>query len=526
MTKISRREFVQTLGVASALPAALRAQRGNIPAATPSLETSMASLRDAISVAAADSNRPIYHFRPPGNWTNDPNGTIYYRGWHHLFYQLNPSAPRAGNQHWGHARSRDLVNWEHLPIALWPLADRGERAIFSGGAALAADGKPRLIYTSIGHPSPEQWIAVPKDEDLISWDRPTVNPVLTVAAHGTTNVAQWRDPFMFVEDGRTYMVCGGNTNNSRGGEGAVMLYRAGAPDLTRWDFVGVVFRYGDRQIWNIECPNLFKLGTKWVLLMSPQQPCEYFVGDLDIARCRFTPETHGILDPGSSYASNISVDNTGRTILWLWGRTNNPPEKGWNGVMTLPRILSIGADRFLKQQPPSEFEQLRGAPESVAPFELEAGKPLMLDRLRGDCLDLRAEVIMNSANEFGIELRRSANGTAGLSVRINRASGSLMVGNVHALLPRGAERYTVRVFLDKAVAEVFINDGDAAVYTIVDAPPADLGMAFISPENGGRGGRGGPAPGRGGATAGNARIEALTVWPMKSATFSLEHFKG
>ena len=55
-------------------------------------------------------------------------------------------------------------------------------------------------------------------------------------------------------------------------------------------------------------------------LMSPQQPCEYFIGALDLEKRLFTPETHGILDAGTAYASNISVDDRGRTILWLWGR--------------------------------------------------------------------------------------------------------------------------------------------------------------------------------------------------------------
>ena len=90
--------------------------------------------------------------------------------------------------------------------------------------------------------------------------------------------------------------------------------------------------------------------------MSPQQPCEYFIGDLDLAERRFIPDTHGVLDAGNAYASNISVDDRGRTILWLWGRTNTAPEKGWNGVMVLPRILSIGADGLLRQEPAPEFE--------------------------------------------------------------------------------------------------------------------------------------------------------------------------
>src|SRR5215212_8769471 len=167
MTDISRRGFLETYAVAAAVPFYNRSQAGS------PIDGPMVSLRAAVTQAEADPNRPVYHFRPPANWTNDPNGTIFYRGWHHLFYQLNPAAPRGGNQHWGHARSRDLVNWEHLPIALRPSTDKGERAIFSGGATLDAQGRPRLFYTSIGHPTPEQWMASPADpadDALIVWD--------------------------------------------------------------------------------------------------------------------------------------------------------------------------------------------------------------------------------------------------------------------------------------------------------------------------------------------------------------------
>ena len=134
-----------------------------------------------------------------------------------MTHQLNPFGTTPGNQHWGHARSKDLVNWEHLPIAIWPSSDQGEPAIFSGGAIIADDGRPRIIYTSIGHPEPEQWVALPEDEDLIRWKKFAGNPVLTPAVHGALKVNQWRDPFLFREAGQVYMVCGGNANTGRGG---------------------------------------------------------------------------------------------------------------------------------------------------------------------------------------------------------------------------------------------------------------------------------------------------------------------
>jgi beta-fructofuranosidase len=514
MTHVSRRQFVQLAAGVAAFPRAFVAQPNQAQA------DAMAALTAAIPVAATDPERPVYHFRPPANWTNDPNGTIYYKGWHHLFYQLNPTAPRGGNQHWGHARSRDLVNWEHLPIAIWPSTDRGERAIFSGGAITAPDGKVRLFYTSIGHPTPQQWMAVPLDDELIAWEKPPSNPILTLAAHGAVEVSQWRDPFLFREGGRTYMVLGGNLNNSRGGGGVTLLYRAATEDMTRWEYLGVLHRYLDRQIWNVECPNFFKLGNKWVLIVSPQQACEYFIGEFDLPRARFIPEAHGVLDAGNAYASNISVDDRGRTILWLWGRTNTAPEKGWNGVMVMPRILSIGSDGLLRQIPAPEFEALRDQPVAVADREIALGTVAPTDHVRGDALELDAEFVMGGASEVGFDLRRTADGKPGVTVRVAR-NGVLSVGTVRTPISRSLERYRLRVYLDKRVIEVYVNDGEAAVYSTVDAGPQDLGVAIVANAPTGRGFGGG----RGNLPSGPARVQSFRVWPMKPAAFSLDRFK-
>jgi beta-fructofuranosidase len=495
---MNRRTFTAGIGAGSLLAKRLMGQ------ADPALVKATGAVREAIPRAESDPDRPIYHFRPPANWTNDPNGTIYYRGWHHLFYQLNPFAARIGSQHWGHARSRDLVNWEHLPIAIWPSTELGETAIYSGGAVIANDGRPRLIYTSIGHAEPEQWMAIPEDEDLFRWKKYRGNPVLNQAVHAAGPIAQWRDPFLFQEGGVTYIVCGGA---AAGGRAQVQLYAATAPDLTSWRHLGPVYQSLDREIRNYECPNLFPLDGKWVLIVSPNRPCEYWVGDLDLKSRRFIPSSHGVLDAGDSYASNISVDDRGRTLLWLWGRTNTPPERGWGSVMTMPRVISIGADGYLRQNPAPEFETLRGSKRTFPGGPLD--KPIVLEGLATDCAEF--EVEFTGGGVHVLELRRSAEGKPAIEISIQ--GGYLNAGSARAFVG-STDRYRLRVFLDKRCVEVFANDGAAAVYKWFEAGVNDLGVAVS----------GRIATGRGGATPAPPSVASLAVWPMKGARFSLEHF--
>jgi beta-fructofuranosidase len=285
----------------------------------------------------------------------------------------------------------------------------------------------------------------------------------------------------------------------------VQLYEAADPNLTEWRHRGVVFEYRDRAVWNIECPNLFKLGSKWVLLISPENPCQYFVGSLDLARGKFTADTHGVLDPGRSYASNISYDDRGRTLLWLWGRTDSDPAQGWQCCMTMPRVLSIDEEGFLRQNPAPEFETLRGDVLSMPAGPLEA-KPLALGgSFAGDCLEIEAAFTLEQAAAVGIRVRAPAGGgKAGAEIVYTPGNGSFSVGAAAAPVGR-QKQVRMRVFLDKGVVEAYANEGMAAIFAPLRAGPADLAVEVF-------------------ARGGKAHLDSLRVWPMKAARMSLERF--
>lgn len=228
-----------------------------------------ASVAQARAAVEKDPNRPAYHFQAPAYWMNDPNGPIYYQGEYHLFYQHNPYGENWGHMHWGHAKSRDLVHWQHLPIALAPSEDQGEEHCFSGSVIVDENGIPRAFYTSIGPDTPAydgavQWMAYSGD-GMQTWTKYPGNPVLTEDLHGDLKILDWRDPYVWREKNAWYVVLGGHPKDGRG---AAFLYQS--PNLVDWKFLNILYQSKpEDQEGNWECPNFFPLGDKRVLVYSP-----------------------------------------------------------------------------------------------------------------------------------------------------------------------------------------------------------------------------------------------------------------
>lgn len=455
-------------------------------ASNPAIAQAMASVEAAMAKAQADPTRPIYHFCPPANWMNDPNGTIYHNGYYHLFYQHNPYGDGWGQIHWGHARSTDLVHWEHLPIALWPSKELGEEHCFSGCAAINGAGQPVLIYTMVGpgthdeRPDNEQWAAI-GDADWITWQKHPANPVLSLQTHGGPPFEdEWRDPFIFTEAGRTFLVLGGDYDDVAG----VALYEATDDTLVNWRYHKLLYQKPRTEIRFFECPNFFKVDGKWLLLTSPYQTIQYLVGDFDLNTLTFTPTGEGVLDPGFStvpnfYASNILYDPEGHCILLGWAR-GFAADRGWNGCLALPRILTIGPDGHPQQMPLPQLQALRTHRYRVADTVVDAAGSLLMD-VAGDALEIQA-LLEPGDGKMQLRLRRSVDGSRSIDITYD---GSVLdvVGTQIPLLLGFDEPLKLHIFLDKALLELFVNGGRIAVTRVIDAPVEDLGVELVAQDD-------------------------------------------
>ena len=463
-----------------------------------------AAIEAAVPRAEKDKSRPVYHFRPPAQWMNDICGAIYYKGYYHIFYQLNPFGDGWGStgSSWGHARSKDLIRWEHLPIAIVPMAHRGELRCNSGCVTLDGHGRPMIFYTFVPARAGatrlgkrEQWAAVPLDDDLIRWKRVKDGPLMAAGRDGVPEGvnAGWSDPFVFKADGRTFVTfksCGGLVGESQD------------PELTDWKYVGRLDGVEG------ECPNFVPLRDKWVLIRSTL-PISYIVGDLDTRKIAFTQNGgRGILDYGYGrtppsgrsmtrglYGTNAFVDNKSRRILLGWV-SGFKPRRGWDGCMSLPRILSLDDNNNLVQTPAPELQKLRGKHYAISDLKL-TDEQKRLDGVAGDMLEVVAEFEAGSAEAFGLKVRASADGNDAITIRY--ANGALNVADTEVPLDLEGDSKSLRLhlFLDKSVLELFINDGAASVTRVEYPGEQDLGVSVF-------------------AASGSVTLKSLDAWAISS----------
>jgi len=310
----------------------------------------------------SSDQKPYLHYSPAKNWMNDPNGLVYYEGQFHMFYQYNPHDSVWGEMHWGHAVSTDGLSWTERGIALSPHGNL--KHVFSGCAVVdfnnssglfRRSGGIILLYTGITEQKDtnktieHQYMAY-IDEDtgnIITTDSKTilVNPDLD----------NFRDPkvIFHVQTDSWMMVlaCGDH----------IRFYSS--TNLHDWNLEDKFYPNLLRKQHIIECPNISRLQdnngiTSWVLIMSilnvdsRESETYYLTGKLnnynylpDSSQMRPIDSGHDFYAPQQWNQTTLSIEQT-RKPLWIgwmnnWAYADHFPARGWNGIMSIVREISL-----------------------------------------------------------------------------------------------------------------------------------------------------------------------------------------
>ncbi len=433
--------------------------------------------------------RPQFHFTPAIHWMNDPNGLVYYKGEYHLFYQFNPFGNRWGHMSWGHAVSKDLVRWQHLPLAI---PEEKDTMIFSGSCVVDHNNSSGFakqpgeipmvaIYTAhIEGKNQSQHIAYSLDDGR-TWTKYNANPVLDLGKK------DFRDPKVFWYAPQQKWVM------------AVVLpiekqaQFYSSKNLKEWQLMSSFGPAGDTTgIW--ECPDLFEVPvknepgkTKWVLMHSPAPYMQYFVGEFD--GNTFTSDNPAAKiyrpDYGPDYYAAIVYNNLPAghkpvSIGWInnWNYAQDIPTTPWKSAMSLPRELTvqkINNEWILMQRPVPAINSLRGTSFTAKNMVVTGSKLLPV---KGQMIEINVEMIVANGSQGGVRLAVKADkyieigyDAAKQVVYIDRSKAGdasfhpafAKQSRYETALQAMNGKISLQVYFDKSIVEVFANNGQAAL---------------------------------------------------------------
>ena len=430
------------------------------------------------------SYRPAYHASVPSGWANDPNGTIFYQGRAHLFYQHYPHKAEWGTMHWGHFATEDFIHWENLPIALVPDQDYEVLCGCCSGSTIEKDGKLYLMYTAAQPDLQRQCMAV--SDDGVRFAKDPGNPIVTAdSLHPEVSRTDFRDPRMFKKGDWYYLIAGARVLTaeeaaSAPNEGYVKEPEESLPvhspsddavsakepdktgygnmillksrDLYHWEYVGKLICEQDefsidyyRLNGVYECPDYFTDNGEEVLLSSPQNlpsmghryqnihSSLYMLGKLNFDTGRFDVRTIEEVDSGFDfYAAQTLRMPDGRVIMiaWkeMWDRSFPTRPEGWAGTYTLPRELSVENGRLI-QRPVREIGQYRKNRVFRDSLTVD-GQSVSVDGVSGNVIEIHVTMEPGTADKAGLKLFR---GTEHETLfYYDRAGGTLVFDRSHA----------------------------------------------------------------------------------------------
>lgn len=449
-----------------------------------------------LAQSSTEQWRPKVHFSPQKNWTNDPNGLIYFNGYYHLFFQHNPKGNEWGNMSWGHARSKDLLHWEELPVAI----PNGEEFIFSGCVVWDKDhvsglGDPSkelllAIYTAdYPYTREEQHIAYSNDEGL-TWQKYAGNPVLNI------NYKDFRDPnVIWHEPSKQYVMAVAKPHEFK-----ISFY--GSKNLLKWDFLSDFGNEGDvSMIW--ECPALQYLPVegstekKWVLTISSQGPytgfvgMQYFLGEFDGKKFinDHPVETKLYVDYGKDFYAAVPFYHLPQGqhtwLAWMlsWQYAKEQPTYPWKGQMSLARKIDLVQTEEglrLRQKFVPEFDRMLSSFEA-SNFSIRKNKSKQLSGMKfmkSKSYAIDVKVAASRADFWGI-LIKGIDGKEQIRIGFDETnrkwqidrnlSGKIISPSFEGIQEAAAiigQPKNFKLVIDRSTVELLAQDGTVAISSL------------------------------------------------------------
>ena len=437
------------------------------------------AVKDSVT-EAYDYTLNFHLMHPAGpSGPGDPNAAFFLDGTCHLHYIMGTPYKDGWSYAFIHVSSPDMLHWKWHKTKLQPSFTG--HGMFSGTGFITKEGKPAAIYH--GQASDRNQIAIAKDNELSAWEKPYPVEVLTEDGK-VADMKHW-DPDCFLI-GDTYYAISGGQNPP--------LFKS--KDLKKWVYVGDFLKHESPDVAlgeDISCPNFFKIGDRWMMLcISHPFGCRYYLGDWDPENEQFIPRIHERMNwrrddqpfiTGTGYTDVFAPESVltpdGRRVMWAWLVTPHEDLR-WKTLQSLPRELSLAGDGTLRIKPLRELESQRYEEETFRNVEIEmepihngGDQTFKLTDLEGDAYEIKATISREQATNkrFGLILFSNEK-KSGLPVVIDPPSKTIRLGTVNAPfqvdeLPSG-EDVEIRIFIDKYLVEVFVNDRQAVIAAHMD----------------------------------------------------------
>ena len=314
------------------------------------------------------------------------------------------------------------------------------------------------------------------------------------------NRVDFRDPKIWKENDTYYMIVGNKNENQIG-----QVVLCSSKNLTDWKFETILASNESGKIGTMwECPDFFQLGSKRVLICSPQdmkaQKYEfhnghnsvYFLGDYDEKTHTFVKELPHALDYGMDfYAPQTTELPDGRRIMIAWMKSWDacviPNSQDWQGMMTLPRELEL-KDGKIWQTPVREIEKYHKNPCRYDHAEIN--QETTLCGIEGRTIDLTVLLEEDEFQTFSMKL--AANKEYETSFTYHKAENMLEIDRTYCGVtkdvvcvrklkisnPEGLKK--MRFILDRQSIELFLNDGEQVATTAICTPLEAQEIHFYS----------------------------------------------